>query len=129
MAEPERPPLPQEEDRPTSGNGPIRFFMDQHIPWAVSQGLRHRGVDVLTAQDGERCSRPDAEQLEFATADERVMVTFDPDYLALHARGVEHAGIAWCEERKYTIGQLVHALFLVYSVLTRDDMRNHVEYL
>lgn len=57
------------------------------------------------------------------------MVTFDPDFLALHADGAEHAGIAWCQEQKYTVGELLHALLLVHSVLSRDDMRNHVEYL
>ena len=29
---------------------PLRFFLDQHVPSAVSQGPRLRGVDVLTAQ-------------------------------------------------------------------------------
>jgi hypothetical protein len=107
----------------------IRFYMDQHIPAAVSRGLRQRGVDVLTAQDAERCGLPDDEQLKFATDDARVMVTFDPDFLGLHAGGLEHAGIAWCQERKYTVRDLLHALLLVHSVLTSNDMRNHVEYL
>jgi hypothetical protein len=53
--------------------------MDQHVPAAVTRGLRERGVDVLTAQDAGRCGVADAERLQFATADQRVMVTFDPD--------------------------------------------------
>jgi uncharacterized protein DUF5615 len=108
---------------------PIRFYFDQHLPAAVTQGLRQRGVDVLTAQDAGRCGLPDAEQLQFATTEERVMVTFDSDYLALAASGVAHAGIAWCPATKYLVGQLVHALLLLHGVLDRDDMRNHVEYL
>jgi predicted nuclease of predicted toxin-antitoxin system len=103
--------------------------MDQHIPAATTRGLRQRGVDALTAQGAGRCGLPDKEQLEFATDEGRVMVTFDPDFLALHADGAEHAGIAWCQEQKYTVGELLHALLLVHSVLSRDDMRNHVEYL
>ena len=27
---------------------PIRYFMDQHYPLAVTQGLRQRGIEVLT---------------------------------------------------------------------------------
>jgi hypothetical protein len=103
--------------------------MDQHVPAAVTQGLRQRGVDVRTTQDAGRCGSPDADQLQFATADARVMVTFDPDYLALHASGLPHAGVAWCPERKYSIGQILNALLLVHAVLDRDDMRNHAEYL
>jgi predicted nuclease of predicted toxin-antitoxin system len=66
----------------------IQFYMDQHIPAAVTQGLRQRGVEVLTAQDAGRCGLSDVEQLQFATACERVMVTFGPDFLALHADGL-----------------------------------------
>ncbi len=96
---------------------------------AVTRGLRARGADVLTAQDAGSCGLPDPDQLAFATADERVMVTFDTDYLALHYAGTQHAGIAWCEEQKYDIGDLLRALLLIHGVFNRDDMRNHLEYL
>lgn len=108
---------------------PIRFYTDQHIPAAVTQGLRQRGIDVLTAQDAGRCGQADVDQLQFATVAERVMVTFDPDFLALDASGVQHAGIAWCPATKYSVGQLIQALVLVHGVLSPADMRNHVEYL
>jgi hypothetical protein len=108
---------------------PLRFFMDQHVPRAVSQGLRRRGIDVLTAQDAGRCGLTDAEQLRLATAEGRVVVTFDSDFIALHLTGVPHAGIAWCPEQKYGVGQLIQALLLLHGVLDADDMRNHLEYL
>lgn len=108
---------------------PLRFYMDQHIPGPVSRGLARRGVNVLTAQEADRCGLPDAEQLAFAAAEGRVMVTFDPDFQALHQAGVEHAGIAWCPERKYGIGELIQALLLLHGVLDRDAMQNHMEYL
>lgn len=108
---------------------PIRLYMDQHFPHPVSQGLRRHGVDVLTAQEANRCGLPDSEQLAFATAETRVMATFDSDFLALHVSGVQHAGIAWCPEQKHSIGQLIQALLLLHGVLDRDAMRNHVEYL
>ena len=108
---------------------PIRFFMDQHIPGPASQGLRRRGIDVLTAHEAGRCSLPDPDQLAFALSEERVLVSFDPDFLALHQSGVPHAGIAWCPERKYSIGQIIQALLLLHGVLDRTSMRGHVEYL
>src|SRR5262245_13290822 len=106
---------------------PIRYYCDQHIPAAVTQGLSHRCVDVLTAQDAGRCGLPDADQLAFALVEGRVVVTFDPDYIALAASGMHHAGIAWCPATKYSIGQLIYALLLLHAVLDRDDMHNHVE--
>lgn len=108
---------------------PIRFYMDQHFPMPASQGLRRHGVDVLTAQEAERCGLSDADQLAFAASEQRVLVTFDPDFHVLHRSGVEHAGIAWCPEQKYGIGQLIQGLLLVHGVLDRDSMRNHIEFL
>lgn len=29
----------------------VAFYMDEHVPRAISVGLRLRGVDVLTAQE------------------------------------------------------------------------------
>ncbi len=108
---------------------PIRYYMDQHYPGPVTAGLRRRGIDVLTAQDADRCTLPDADQLAFATSAQRVMVSFDSDYLALHRSGVEHAGIAWCPQEKYGIGMLVQLLELLHDTVDRDSLRNHVEYL
>ena len=108
---------------------PVLFYFDQHVPAAVANGLRQRGVDVLTAQEAGRCGLPDPVQLQFATSKERVMVSFDTDFLVLDAAGVQHAGIAWCPATKYSIGQLIQALVLLHGVLDRSAMRNHVEYL
>ncbi|MGH7138072.1 MAG: DUF5615 family PIN-like protein [Pirellulales bacterium] len=108
---------------------PVRFYFDQHVQRSLARALRARGVDVLTAQDAGRCGLPDPDQLAFATAEERVMMTFDTDYLALHYAGTQHAGIAWCQKRKYTVGELLGALTLLHGVLSRDEMRNQVEYL
>jgi hypothetical protein len=87
------------------------------------------GIDVLTAQEAGRCGVPDRDQLAFATTAERVPVTFDSDYLALHRSGVAHAGIAWCPHLKYGIGMLIQLLELLHGVADRDRMRNRVEYL
>jgi hypothetical protein len=103
--------------------------MDQHFPAPVSRAPARHGVDVLTAQEADRCGVPDREQLEFATAEGRVMVTFDPDFPALHRCGVGHAGIAWCPERKYAVRELIQALLLLHGLVDRDAMRDHLEYL
>jgi predicted nuclease of predicted toxin-antitoxin system len=108
---------------------PIQFFFDQHLSPRIVVALRQRGIDVLTAQETGRCGLPDSDQLQFATVEERVIVTFDQDYLVLDASGVKHTGIVWCGATKYSIGQLIQALVLVHGVLSRDEMRNHVEYL
>ena len=107
----------------------IRFFLDQHQSNALAAGLRAPGIDVLTAHEAGRCGLPDADQLAFATAEGRVIVTFDTDFLTLHGAGVSHARIAWCPATKYPVGQLIDTLVLVHGVLTADEMVNNVEYL
>jgi hypothetical protein len=107
----------------------IRFYFDQHIPSAVARGLRRREVDVLTAQDADRCGVSDEEQLRFSTQERRVLVTFDADFLNLASKGIEHTGIAFCSATKYSIGELIYTLLLVQDVLQPDDMQDHIEFI
>lgn len=99
------------------------------FPGPSPTGLRQRGIDILTAQDAGRAGLSDAEQLAFATAQGRVTMTHDPDFLELAASGIEHAGITFCYSTKYQPGALLQALLIVHGVMSADEMRNHVEYL
>ena len=107
----------------------IRYFMDQHFPAAASYGLQRHGIDVLTAQAANRCGISDFDQLGFALAEQRVVVTFDTDYLVLHHSGIPHSGIAWTWDKKYSVGQLIQMLLLLHGVADRDSMQNYLEYL
>jgi predicted nuclease of predicted toxin-antitoxin system len=71
----------------------IEYYMDVHVPMAVTQGLGRRGVDVLTVQDAERIGADDSAQLQYATDNQRVLVSQDTDFLVLHQDGSPHAGI------------------------------------
>lgn len=107
----------------------VRYYTDQHVPRPVVDGLRRRGIDVLTAQEAGRCGLRDPDQLAFAASENRVLVSFDPDFLALHQAGTAHDGIAWCPAIKYSIGELIQMLVLLHAVIPPDEMRNHVEHL
>ncbi|MGH9551328.1 MAG: DUF5615 family PIN-like protein [Terriglobales bacterium] len=107
----------------------IRFLLDEHMPAAVAAGLRQRGIEAATMHDVSRRGFSDTEQLQFSSEQGWVLVTFDSDFLAMAKEGIEHLGIVWCSDRKYSIGQLVRALALLHAVTDRDAMRNHVEFL
>jgi predicted nuclease of predicted toxin-antitoxin system len=107
----------------------IKFYFDEHVPQAVADGLRRRGVDVLILQAAGRSGLPDAEQLDFASQQGRVMVTMDSDYLILAAQSISHTGIAYVKPGTRSIGQLIQKLKLIHDVLTPAEMENHVEYL
>jgi hypothetical protein len=106
----------------------ISFYLDEHIHIAVAQGLRRRGVNALTVQEAGKTGWSDLEQLSFALAERRVMVTMDSDFLILADQGVLHAGIAYANPRR-SVGELTRALMLLYDILTPAEVANHVEYL
>ena len=109
--------------------GDIRFYADQHYPAAVSEALLRLGFDVVTAQSAGRCGRSDTDQLSFASDKGRVLLTFDADFLDPVISGVEHAGIAWCEARKYSYGELIRMVSVLHAVVSAEEMKNRLEYL
>lgn len=106
----------------------IRFYLDEHIPSAVADGLRRRGVNVLTVQNAGRSGLSDSEQLSFAHHEQRVLVTMDSDFLVIASRAFIHSGIAYANPRS-SVGELIRAIVLLHDVLTPADMQNQVEYL
>jgi len=108
---------------------PLRFHLDEHVSPAVAEGLRRRGIDVTTSQDAGLRGARDSEHVAFALRDRRVLVTHDRDFARLHSTGVQHAGIAYCYQQKYTIGELVHALLFMKDCLSQEEMLDTLEYL
>jgi predicted nuclease of predicted toxin-antitoxin system len=72
----------------------IRFHLDENCPNAIAEGLRRRGIDAATTFDAGLLGATDEEQTAHALAEGRVIFTQDRDFLAIHASGVPHAGIA-----------------------------------
>jgi uncharacterized protein with PIN domain len=106
----------------------IPFYMDEHVPTAVTTGLRLRGVDVLTAREAGLLAASDKEHLALAADEGRVLFTQDADFLRLHAEGIAHTGIVYAHQQTQ-IGTIVRGLMLIYQVLEPQDMQNHVEFL
>ena len=102
--------------------------MDEHVPQAVSQGLRRRGVDVLTTQEPVLLSVSDEEHLKFAAESGRVIFTQDADFLRLHAAGFYHKGIAYASQQT-PVGYIVRGLMLIFDLFSPEEMVNHVEFL
>lgn len=105
----------------------IKFYTDENVSKAVVKGLRTRGVDMLTCQESDMLSTTDEEQLAYATQDNRVVFTHDTDFLKIHAKGTEHAGIVYTSNQK-DVGENIRNLKLIHDVMDAEEMRNHVEY-
>lgn len=66
----------------------VRYYVDEHVGKAVVQGLRQRGVDVITVVEAGMLSATDEAQLAFALKAGRVIFTQDGDFLRLAAGDV-----------------------------------------
>ena len=102
----------------------IRFHLDEHVPHAVADGLRRLGIDATTSTDAGLLGTTDMEQIAYGLAEQRVIFTEDDDLLALLARGVQSAGLAYCRQGTRSIGQILRALELIWEVYEPHEMEN-----
>ncbi len=111
----------------------VGLYMDEHVPRVITEGLRLKGVDVLTAQEDSRRRVSDAELLDRATALGHILFTQDSDLLREATRrqrmGKFFAGIIYAHPLKVTIGECIEDLILLATVGEPDDFANQVIFL
>ena len=107
----------------------LPLLCDEHIPYAVIEGLQRQGIDAVSVQQMGLAATDDALIMAAARQQGRVIYTGDDDYLNLNSSGVQHLGILYHHPRKYSIGEAIDAIALAYHALAMDEMRNRVEYL
>jgi hypothetical protein len=110
-----------------------RFYIDVHVPRAITLGLRLRGVDALTAQEDHARGLTDAALLDRATLLGRVLFSRDSDLLAeATARqrdGRSFAGVIFAHQLRVTIGRCIDDLALIATAADPTDLASRVEYL
>ena len=112
---------------------PVRLYMDVHVPQAITDQLRERGVDVLTAiEDGAR-EFTDNQVLERARELGRAVFTHDIRFKALaedwQREGRQFAGLIFGHPLRATIGQFVRDLELIAQACAPDECWNLVQYV
>jgi len=111
----------------------LAFYMDVHIPRAVTSGLRHRGITVVTAQEDGFRTVADPILLDRATELGYLLFTQDEDLLAEAKRrqenGITFAGVIYAHQQNIAIGTCVRDLELLANVFEPEDMVNRVEFL
>ncbi len=111
----------------------VRLYMDVHVRRAVTEGLRLRGVDVLTAQEDGTGGFADPELLDRATELGRVLFTQDDDLLREAKRrqqmGESFGDVVYAYQLNITIGQCIGDLELIAHASEPGEWSNHTEYL
>ena len=71
----------------------MRFLVDESVPLQVTRQLRTDGFDVWDPREQGPRGLPDEELARIATAEKRVIVTYDLDFGRLARQGVTPAGV------------------------------------
>lgn len=112
---------------------PLALYMDQHVPRAITIGLRLRNVDVLTAFEGGASAVDDSVLLNRATELGRVLFSQDDDLLAEATRrcaaGIPFSGVIYAHQLQTSIGMCVRDLEVIANVGELADLRQQVLFL
>jgi hypothetical protein len=107
--------------------------MDQHIPRAITIGLRLRGVDVITAFEDNAGTMNDSQLLSRAGELGRVLFTQDDDLLAEAAKrqraSILFKGIIYAHQLRTAIGTCIKDLELIAKTAEPEDLLNTVIFL
>ena len=111
----------------------VRFYTDVQIRRALTEGLRLRGVDVITAQEAGASEMPDSDLLDRASSLGRVLFTHDRDFLREATRRQQSnrlfAGIVYAHQIEVKIGQCLNDLEIIAKAAEPSDLVNQVIYL
>lgn len=111
---------------------PISFYMDHHVPKAITLGLRKRGVNVITAYEDQAAQMDDPVLLDRATQLKRILFTQDEDFLREGAKrlanGIYFVGIVYGHQ-ELSIGDCIRDLEVIAKAGASHEFENRVEYL
>lgn len=111
----------------------VGLYIDVNVTAAMSQGLRHRGVDVLTSQEDGTRSWADEALLDRATQLNRILVKQDGDFLEIASHwqscGRDFAGIVYSHQRSAGVGRIVDDLELLATCAGQHELLDRVTYL
>lgn len=111
----------------------LRLYMDVHIKRAITEGLRMRGVDVLTAQEDGARELPDEALMDRATYLGWVLFSHDQDMLAEASRrqrtGTAFSGLIYVHPLRLGIGACIRELELLARLCEPHELSGRVLHL
>ena len=109
------------------------LYMDTCVHSAITDGLRARGVDVLTTQEDGHAETPDPLVLDRAGELGRVVYTEDDDFVKEGVRrqraGIPFAGVIYTHQDRLSVGRRIEDLHIIVEAESEDNVVNNVRYL
>lgn len=111
----------------------VRLYHDHNVPRSITDGLRLRGVDVLTAKEDGTTRLSDDRLLTRASALSRALFTQDDDLLGEAAKRQQSSetfyGVIYAHQLRVSIGVCVEDLTLVATAGQPEDVMNQIIFL
>jgi len=93
----------------------VIFYTDEDVKMSIATGLNRLGIKALTTRDANNLGLKDEEQLIYAIKNDYVLVTHDDDFILL--------------ANKYSIGEMINELKMLYDIVDQKEMENRLEFL
>lgn len=111
---------------------PAKVYLDEDVHGLIADSLRLRNHQITTTPEAGQIGSSDSEQLEFATRNGRVIVSYNvTDFPRLHyetlAQGKHHAGIVVGTQDDPKAN--AKALLALLDAFSADDFRDELLYL
>ena len=111
----------------------IRLYMDHNVPRAITNGLKLKGIDLITAYEDGSSQLDDSELLDRASELERVLFTRDYNLLQEATKrqrsGAPFYGIIYAHQLKISIGDCIRDLEIIAEAGEPEDLINQVQFL
>ena len=109
------------------------LYMDHHVPKAITNGLRLRDIDVLTAHDDGADELDDTRLLDRANELKRILFTQDDDLLAEAAermrKGTPFYGLIYAHQLRCSIGTIIRDLEIIAKAGEVEEITKHIQFL
>ena len=110
----------------------IELYLDEDVNIMVADLLRSRGFVAETTRDGGQLGNNDREQLEYAIAHQKTILTHnrrDFELLAIEYAEAErsHSGIILAV--RHSPYEIVRRLLRIINHVTADEMSNQLRYI
>ncbi len=106
-----------------------RLLLDEDVDLSLAAALRRFGYDAVHVNELERRALEDEEQLRFAAAERRVLVTHNRQHFVLLAdrwwkQDIHHWGIVYA--RRAPVSELLRRLLAPLDSMTGEELRDLV---
>ena len=110
----------------------VDLYLDEDVDVLISDLVRARGFSSTTTQEAGHLGNTEAQQLAFAAAQGKTLLTHNrADFEALARQYVEenktHSGIIIAVRRKPQ--DLCRRVLILLNLFTADEMENQVRYI